>query len=259
MDISEAAFGLDMRSASRIYFINPVLNPQVEAQAIGRARRINQKRRVTVVTLVLRGSIEEVIVARRGAMTLAEHRKVKSILDDRPIYDWILNARVVPLPEDGGANNSEAEPNGGKDVPGVRETAMLRTPLYIFGRGAGRDAHPDEDLVHMGDEPVLRAAVNSDPGTPSSSAGGLPPAGRGNGETNTAPQPAIKKRKIQFVFESGRSSPTSSSSRLTPIQLANMMLDATIRGEEGLERDQNGAGDEPPARRVRFAGPEEEE
>ena len=65
MDITQAAFGLDMRSASRIYFINPVLNPQVEAQAIGRVRRISQKKPVSVETLVIRGSIEEVIMERR--------------------------------------------------------------------------------------------------------------------------------------------------------------------------------------------------
>jgi SNF2 family DNA or RNA helicase len=78
MDISQAAFGLDMRSASRIYFLSPVLNPQVEAQAIGRARRISQQKPVTVETLVLRGSIEEFMVERRKNMTQAEHRKVKT-------------------------------------------------------------------------------------------------------------------------------------------------------------------------------------
>ncbi|KAI1467516.1 P-loop containing nucleoside triphosphate hydrolase protein [Daldinia caldariorum] len=132
MDISQAAFGLDMRSASRIYFISPVLNPQVEAQAIGRARRISQQKPVSVETLVLRNSIEEVIVNRRKQMTHAEHSKVKSILDDRLIYRWILNAKIVPLPD---------------EEDGVAQTAMLETPQYVFGRGFGRELHPDEGLV----------------------------------------------------------------------------------------------------------------
>jgi hypothetical protein len=135
MDITQAAFGLDMRSASRIYFINPVLDPQVEAQAIGRARRISQQKPVTVETLVLRDSLEEVIVRRKGEMTQAEQRKCRSILDDRPIYEWILNARIVPL--------SEAE----KSASGPDQTAMLQTPQFIFGRGFGRVDHPDQDLV----------------------------------------------------------------------------------------------------------------
>lgn len=144
MEISQAAFGLDMRSASRIYFVNPVLNPQVEAQAIGRARRISQKKPVTVETLVLRGSMDEVIVQRRQEMTQAEQRKCRSILDDRPIYNWILNARIIPLPAE--------EPDG------PAQTAMLKTPQFVFGRGFGRGlADPDEDLVAV---PVSPTAGN---------------------------------------------------------------------------------------------------
>jgi len=136
MDISQAAFGLDMRSASRIYFINPVLNPQVEAQAIGRVRRISQRKQVSVETLVLRGSIEEVIMQRRQRMTQAEHRRCKSILDDRPIYEWILHARILPLP-------------AAADDDGPAQMAPLRTPQFLFGRGFGRVEHPDEGLVVM--------------------------------------------------------------------------------------------------------------
>lgn len=146
MDITQAAFGLDMKSASRIYFINPVLNPQVEAQAIGRARRISSNQRknkkpVSVETLVLRGSVEEVIVRRRGEMTQAEQWRCRSILDDRPIYEWILNARILPLPVLAGAE-------------GVEQMARLRVPQFIFGRGFGRVlSHPDQDLVAVDASP----------------------------------------------------------------------------------------------------------
>lgn len=140
MDISQAAFGLDMRSASRIYFINPVLDPQVEAQAIARSRRLDQEKPVTVETLVLRESIEELIVKRRREMTQAEQRRCKTILDDRPIYDWILNAKIIPLPEG--------------EIDGLEQTAMLKTPQFVFGRGFGRGySHPDEDLVALPESP----------------------------------------------------------------------------------------------------------
>lgn len=132
MDLSQAAFGLDMRSASRIYFLSPVLNPQVEAQAIGRARRISQQKPVSVETLVLRDSIEEFMLKRRKQMSHAEHNKIKSILDDRLIYQWILNAKIIPMP------------NEGDDVA---QTAMLENPQFVFGRGFGRELHPDEGLV----------------------------------------------------------------------------------------------------------------
>ncbi|KAI6785612.1 uncharacterized protein J7T54_005946 [Emericellopsis cladophorae] len=133
MDITQAAFGLDMQAASRIYFINPVLNPQVEAQAIGRARRVGQQRSVTVETLVLKGSIDEVILERKQHMTQAEHRQAKSILDIRPIYNWIKNAKINELPE--------------VDSEEVSQMAPLQYTHHVFGRGFGRATHPDDDLV----------------------------------------------------------------------------------------------------------------
>ncbi|KAM0276106.1 hypothetical protein ACHAQH_007079 [Verticillium albo-atrum] len=132
MDITQAAFGLDMRAASRIYFLGPVLNPQVQAQAIGRVRRISQQKPVSVETLVLRGSIEEVIVERKQTMSQAEHWKCKSILDDRPIYNYILNAGFLDLPEG--------------QRGGLEQMARLKHPQFIFGKGFGRDTHPDEDI-----------------------------------------------------------------------------------------------------------------
>ncbi|KAL8371076.1 hypothetical protein RB595_001096 [Gaeumannomyces hyphopodioides] len=134
MDLTQAAFGLDMRSASRIYFINPVLNPQVEAQAIGRVRRISQNKAVTVETLVLRGTLEEAVVERRKNMTQAEHQKCKSLLDDKPLLEWFRNAKIMPLPD-------------GDGLDGPAQMTPLKTPLPLFGHGAGRLSHPDEDLV----------------------------------------------------------------------------------------------------------------
>jgi hypothetical protein len=132
MDINQAAFGLDMRSASRIYFISPVMNPQVVAQAIGRARRISQQKPVSVETLVLRNSIEEVMIDRREQMTQFEHSKVKNVLDDGKIKEWIRNSRIIPM--------SDAK-------EGLEQTAMLLSPQFIFGRGFGRTIDPDEDLI----------------------------------------------------------------------------------------------------------------
>lgn len=147
MDIAEAAFGLDMKSASRIYFISPVLDPQVEAQAIGRVRRISQKKSVTVETLVLKDSIEELIVERKTKMTQAEHRRCKSILDDRPIYDWILNAKIIPLPN---VDNDD----------GPAQMAPLAVPQYIFGREFGREVvDPNEDILM--EDPAHAAAVST--------------------------------------------------------------------------------------------------
>ncbi|TEY81149.1 hypothetical protein BOTCAL_0034g00130 [Botryotinia calthae] len=97
MDVNQAAFGLDMSAASRVYFVSPVFSPQVEAQAIKRSHRIGQLRPVHVETLVLKGSIEEVILTRRSKLNDQEHTYLKNILDDQTIYDWIKNVRFYPI------------------------------------------------------------------------------------------------------------------------------------------------------------------
>ena len=142
MDLSQAAFGLDMRAASRVYFINPVLNPQVEAQAIGRVRRISQRKAVSVETLVLKDSIDEVILERKKHMTQAEHRRAKSILDVRPIYNWIKNAQIMPMKDAAGAAHAA-------------DMVPLHSPLHIFGRGFGRQLELDDDIIKE-ESPTLK-------------------------------------------------------------------------------------------------------
>ncbi|KAI9646472.1 hypothetical protein NHQ30_004465 [Ciborinia camelliae] len=118
MDVNQAAFGLDMSAASRVYFINPVFSPQIEAQAIKRVHRIGQFRPVYVETLVLKGSIEEVILTRRGTISEQEHMKFKNILDDQTMYDWIRNIRFYPIPD-------------GR-IPGPDQFAILQNPQLAF-------------------------------------------------------------------------------------------------------------------------------
>ncbi|CAL3973246.1 unnamed protein product [Diplocarpon coronariae] len=142
MDVSQAAFGLDLSSASRVYFVNPVFSPQVEAQAVKRAHRIGQTKPVFVETLVLRGSIEEVLVERGKRMSTEEHNSCKSILDDRTVYDWIRDVRFMDV----GLDSEQT-----KGVRGPEQMAKLAVPRLIFGRGAGmRVGDPDADLI-LGD------------------------------------------------------------------------------------------------------------
>lgn len=98
MDINIASFGIDLRSVSRVYFTNPVLNVQVEKQAIGRARRIGQMKQITVETLVLRDSVDEVVIKRREQLHTTDPSKRISLLDDQPTNAWIRNPRILPLP-----------------------------------------------------------------------------------------------------------------------------------------------------------------
>nr|POE88431.1 putative atp-dependent helicase c17a2.12 [Quercus suber] len=97
MDVKQAAFGLNLSSASRIFFVNPVCRPDVEAQAIKRAHRFGQTREVHVETLVLKDTIEEKILERSQRMTQAEHADASNLDDDGGIREIIQSARLLPL------------------------------------------------------------------------------------------------------------------------------------------------------------------
>ncbi|MCJ1284358.1 hypothetical protein MMC26_003689 [Xylographa opegraphella] len=98
MDLAQAAHGLNVASASRIFFVNPVWSPSIEAQAIKRAHRIGQTRPVYVETLVLKNTFEEKLLDRRRVMTTDEHQQAaKSLLDDTAMNDAIKNLTFIPL------------------------------------------------------------------------------------------------------------------------------------------------------------------
>ena len=99
MDVKQAAFGLNLSSASRIYFVNPVCRPNVEAQAIKRAHRIGQTRKVFVETLVLKGMIEEKMLERSKRMTRTEHHEAKQLEDDGGVRAIIQNAEPMAIEE----------------------------------------------------------------------------------------------------------------------------------------------------------------
>ncbi|KAK8879911.1 hypothetical protein PGQ11_001205 [Apiospora arundinis] len=66
MTFSTGGVGLNgLTVANRIYIMEPQWNPAVEQQAIGRVLRINQDQPVTVVSYVMRRSIEELVQSKQ--------------------------------------------------------------------------------------------------------------------------------------------------------------------------------------------------
>ena len=63
VSLKAGGVGLDLSCACRVYLLDPWWNPSVEQQAVDRIHRLGQKREVTTVRLVIRGSIEENIIA----------------------------------------------------------------------------------------------------------------------------------------------------------------------------------------------------
>ncbi|KAI4239321.1 MAG: hypothetical protein L6R40_005536 [Gallowayella cf. fulva] len=137
MDVRQAAHGLHIAAASRVFFVNPVWQPTVEAQAIKRAHRIGQTKPVFVETLVLKDTLEDRMLQRRKNMSAQEHHKAeKSLLDDDVMEQLIKNADFIPLLEE------EME-----DVR--RQMAPLKEAQKIFGRviASTQAEDPDGDLV----------------------------------------------------------------------------------------------------------------
>lgn len=51
---------LTLTAADRVHIVEPQWNPSVEQQAIGRALRIGQTRKVTIVKYIVQDTVEEV-------------------------------------------------------------------------------------------------------------------------------------------------------------------------------------------------------
>ena len=62
MTLGTGAVGLNLTIATRIYILEPQWNPSIEKQAIGRAVRLGQDKKVTVVRFIVQESVEQVCI-----------------------------------------------------------------------------------------------------------------------------------------------------------------------------------------------------
>ncbi|EGV62298.1 hypothetical protein CANTEDRAFT_131662 [Yamadazyma tenuis ATCC 10573] len=100
MDLRLAAHGLTIIAATNVYFISPVWQRSVEAQAIKRAHRIGQTKEVHVETLVLEDTLEEEIYKRRLSQQEEKNdgeNKKRYVIDDTGMQDFILRHRFLPM------------------------------------------------------------------------------------------------------------------------------------------------------------------
>ena len=85
--------GLNLTAADYIYILDPWWNPAVEAQAVDRAHRIGQTRRVFAYRLIARDTVEEKILALQEKKRELAESIVQA--DDRMIAN--LTAEDVEL------------------------------------------------------------------------------------------------------------------------------------------------------------------
>lgn len=98
MNVRLAAHGLNVSTASRVFFVSPIWRNDIESQAIKRAHRIGQRLPVYVETLVLKGTMEETIVSYRQQQTTASTTNnfkniinQQEIIENKLIHDFIAN------------------------------------------------------------------------------------------------------------------------------------------------------------------------
>lgn len=102
MDLRLASHGLTIISATRVYFLSPVWQRSVEAQAIKRAHRIGQTHEVYVETLVMRNTLEEEIYRRRERDEPHQEKSDGSrqyVIDDTGMQQFILKHWFLPTEE----------------------------------------------------------------------------------------------------------------------------------------------------------------
>jgi hypothetical protein len=132
IDVACGALGLNLNAASVVLIINPINRPDIEAQAIKRAHRIGQDKKVTVETLVLENTIEHAIFNHAKKMSRAQHLEAKELEDDAGIVDIIQNAQILPIAPE--------------EEEGAGMFASLMTPQQVFGRPNRHKYHGNIDL-----------------------------------------------------------------------------------------------------------------
>jgi SNF2 family DNA or RNA helicase len=82
ISLKAGGFGLTLTEADYVFLLDPWWNPAAEAQAVDRAHRIGQTRRVMVYRMVAQGTIEEKVMA----LQQRKARLFRSVLDDDELF-----------------------------------------------------------------------------------------------------------------------------------------------------------------------------
>ena len=99
MDLKLASHGLTIIAATHVFFINPVWNQSIEAQAIKRAHRIGQVNEVFVETLILENTLEDEMYRMRGdvkdssSVELIDHSKIKDYIMQFPFLKMYADGK----------------------------------------------------------------------------------------------------------------------------------------------------------------------
>jgi hypothetical protein len=192
IDVACGALGLNLNAASIVLIVNPINRPGIEAQAIKRAHRIGQDKKVTVETLVLENTMEHAIFNHAKKMSRAQHLEAKELEDDAGIVEIIQNAQVLTiLPE---------------EEEGEGMFAKLKIPQQVFGRPdrhkyhryGTTEAKPPQDKPRKKAKAVAKTTKAA-------------PRGKGKGKARGSREPSAVSAQLPLASGSGTNSPAQNS------------------------------------------------
>lgn len=210
MDLGQAAHGLHIACASRVFIVNPIWKPTVESQAIKRAHRISQNRPVFVETLVFEGTFEDKMLSRRKQMTNVELQHAeKDLLDDGTMSFIVKNMGFLEDP----AGEDSPQPAFFESPPGFFDRHTLPLP-DDHGETRSTANHSPTSLKN----PKRKAAPTFD----------LAPEQPDIGSSSSSSAENELKRKkvkiLEFVEDNGAGRNPGENSVLTPPASASLRM-----------------------------------
>ncbi|KAI8822029.1 SNF2 family N-terminal domain-containing protein [Fimicolochytrium jonesii] len=199
MDLRLAAWGIDLSSASRVYFVSPVWQHDMERQAIKRAHRIGATHPVYVETLVARGTMEEAVLRRRGEILGSgdadegRRREPRSMLEDGKLRGMLSAAKMV-------------ESNSGEDTDMITVTTEEENHFTRFAKpiplipapGLALHADATDYYVDAADE---RVGDVTDLVVPSTAMGADPGIGMSGEKSRTVDGTTHTGAKREDIYE----------------------------------------------------------
>jgi SNF2 family DNA or RNA helicase len=83
LSLRTGGLGLNLTAATHVFIMEPSWNPSLESQAVDRAHRFGQRRPVRVVRFLIKGTIEERVVA----LQRKKQRLAAALLGDPELDD----------------------------------------------------------------------------------------------------------------------------------------------------------------------------
>ncbi|KAF9652886.1 hypothetical protein BDM02DRAFT_3088163 [Thelephora ganbajun] len=126
MELKHGARGLNIVTASRVIFCEPVWRADVESQAIKRVHRIGQTKPVTVKTLAIRSTMEEMMVSRRATLQSQAEKVSRNWAEESGMRQFIANPTFL-------------EPGGSGEDQIRLEVPLIRIPPEETPVGVGQE------------------------------------------------------------------------------------------------------------------------